>query len=494
MRKLSVLLISMALAGCSVTPEYQAPTTEAGDLYLNQAVAGVAGAPIEDEAWWRRFNDPELDALVASVQQQNISLQLAQQRIQSARAYRSAVATAKIPTVSVGAGYHHARLSEYDPLLGGALTATMPDLGQGGAVLPPAGQDLNLLDRDNGAFVVGANVSWEMDLFGRLDAMDQLAGIRLEQAEILRQGTLTMVTTEAVHNYLQYRGAQARLAIAERNVEEQEVMVALVERLQSAGYGSELDRVQAEALLAATRASLPLLRTAEQAHLGRLATLLGEGVSDTQQRFSARPLPRIEGRVPVGLKSELLQRRPDIALAEREMAAVNQEVGVAIAARYPKVFLTGSPASLAENFEDLFSSGSEAWLASVGVQWTLFDGGRGQALVEMQEARFQQAALSYQYQVNQAFNEVETALMAYGNQQGHQSQIDTAAEQARLAADKARSLYRAGLVDFLAVLDAQRQVNLMEDAALVARLNTANHLVFLHKALGGDWSVVPDPA
>ncbi|MBY6186702.1 efflux transporter outer membrane subunit [Marinobacter hydrocarbonoclasticus] len=484
MRKLSVVIAAMALAGCSVTPDYQAPETTTSSLYLYQHAEGVSSDAIEQPYWWTRFNDPELDALVATVQQQNISLQQAQLRIQSARAYRAAVATTKIPTVSVGAGYQHYRLSEYDPLIGGALTATMPDFGQ-----PGGGQPLNLLDRDNGAFVVGANVSWELDLAGRLEGMNNLAGIRLEQAEILRQGTLQMVTVETVHNYLQYRGAQSRRAIAERNVAQQAETLKLVKSLVDSGYGSELDQAQAAALLAATRSTLPMLQSAEQAHLHRLATLLGEGVTATAQRFSERPLPEVTDTIPVGLKSELLQRRPDIALAEREMAALNEEVGIAIAARYPKVYLTGSPMTLAENFGDLFASGSDAWLAAVGVNWTVFDGGRGEALVQLQEARFQQAVLGYQQQVNGAFNEVETALMAYGNQQAHRKQIDQAAEHARRAASKAQSLYRAGLIDYLAVLDAQRQVNLMEDAALMARLSTAEHLLFLHKALGGDWQL-----
>ncbi|MBY6094745.1 efflux transporter outer membrane subunit [Ferrimonas balearica] len=482
MRKLSMLMASLVLAGCSVTPEYQVPQVPEQAFYLHQAQADTTQSP--QAQWWQRYNDPELNALVAAVQQQNIPLQVAQLRIESARAYRTAVSTTRIPTISVGAGYQHYRLSEYDPLAGGALTATMPDLGQ-----PGAGQPLNLIDRDNGAFVVGANISWELDLAGRLKGMDTLAGIRLEQAEILRQGTLNMVTMDAIHNYLQYRGAQARIAIAERNVAEQQATLDQVRSLVASGYGSSLDQARAEALLAATRATLPMLHSAEQAHLHRLATLLGEEITTAGQRFSARALPDIQGQVPVGLKSELLKRRPDIALAEREMAALNEEVGIAIAARYPKVYLTGSPMTLAENFGDLFRSGSDAWLASAGVQWTLFDGGRGQALVEMQEARFQQAALSYQQQVNQAFNEVETALMAYGNQQTHREQVEQAASHARTAASKARALYRAGLVDYLAVLDAQRQVNLMEDAELVARLSSAEHLLYLNKALGGDWTV-----
>lgn len=486
MRKWSLLMASLALAGCSVTPAYEAPAVQQDAVFLYRA--HIDEQQTVSSQWWHRYQDPQLNALVRDVQRQNITLQVAQLRIESARAYRSAVATTRIPTVTVGAGYQHFRLSEFDPLAGGALTATMPDLG-----LPGAGQPLNLIDRDNGAFTVGANVSWELDLAGRLKGMENLAGIRLEQADILRQGTLNMVTLDAIHNYLQYRGAQARLAIAERNVVAQEETLAQVRRLVASGHGSELDADQAEALLAATRASLPMLHSAEQTHLHRLATLLGEGVATTQQRFSAQPLPDIGGQVPVGLKSDLLRRRPDIALAEREMAALNEEVGIAIAARYPKLFLTGSPMTLAENFGDLFRSGSDAWLASAGVQWTLFDGGRGQALVEMQEARFQQAALSYQQQVNQAFNEVETALMAYGNQQTHRQQVEQAAQHARHAASKARALYRAGLVNYLVVLDAQRQVNLMEDAELVARLSSAEHLLYLNKALGGDWDVADAP-
>ncbi|GAL09296.1 multidrug efflux system outer membrane subunit [Vibrio astriarenae] len=258
----------------------------------------------------------------------------------------------------------------------------------------------------------------------------------------------------------------------------------------SSGYGSELDLAQAQTALAATQSVIPQLEIAEQTHKHRLAVLLGESLSELEIRLESNAnLPSVSGVIPVGMPSELLQRRSDIRLAEREMAALNEEVAVAVASKYPKFFLTGSPGLSASSFDDLFSSDSFGWMGSAGVSWNLFDGGRSDAMIELNEARFAAAALNYQHVVDSAIKEVDTALFAYGRSQENQAQIERAVEAANKGLNKAESLYQAGLIDYLSVLDAQRQERLLKDRKIVSRLQSAQATIGVHKAIGGNWAI-----
>ncbi|NKF49375.1 efflux transporter outer membrane subunit [Shewanella sp. WXL01] len=480
-RKLT-LAITLLLSGCSMTPEYDVEQVISVDkVYLHQS--NTTDVAASESHWWSSFNDPQLNLLIEQVQQQNLTIEVAAQRIQAAKAYQQAVSSFSIPTVSLGAGGFSYGISEKDPLLGDMVS---------GIQNPLNGQQLELIDKDQYGFMVGANISWEMDVFGKLDALSQAASIRLEQAEILQQGMVTLITTDLIHNYLQYRGAQERLAIAKQNIDEQQQTLEMVTSLVDAGYGSDLDLAKARAALAGVKASQVVFETAEKVHLYRIATLLGQHPSTVLDKFSAAELPVVTGKIPVGLPSDLLKRRTDIAFAERDMAAINQELGASIAAQYPSFYITASPATLAKNADDLFSSGSSAWLGFAGVTWDVFDGGRGDAMVELQQARFEQARLRYKQTVNDAFNEVETTLMTYGNSLMFHKQLAEAAEQSSKAVAKAKSLYKAGLIDYLQVLDAQRQDNQVKDAIVLAKLNVANNLLLVNKALGGDWQVPAD--
>ncbi len=279
-------------------------------------------------------------------------------------------------------------------------------------------------------------------------------------------------------------------------VSDQEETLALIQKMLRSGYGSELDLARAKAMLAATKSVIPQLQTAENVHQQRLAILLGETPTAMKVRLSqglplpaSQPMPELNGIIPTGLPSDLLQRRPDIRIAEREMAAVNAELGAAIANQYPKFYLTGAPGVLAKDFDDLFSSDSTTWIANIGVSWNLFDGGRNDALIEIQEARFKSSALSYQHTVNNAIGEVETLLNGYGNSQQYQTLLLESKAETDKAVKKAKSLYAAGLADYLTVLDAQRQQHIIADRVIAAKLQTANVAVGLNKALGGDWEL-----
>lgn len=484
-RQLGLMIGALLLSGCSMAPDYDVPTVAMNDVYLNQVDSASQPGSHFHAAWWEAFQDAQLNRLVSDAQRQNITLKIASERIQAAQSYHKAVASLKVPTVSISGGVADIRLSENEAMMGGMVRDhTLPSALGGGQV--------RVMDRDQTDYFLGLNASWELDVFGRIDSMSQAAAIRAEQAAIMKQAVTTLITADVINNYLQYRGAQERIAIADENIRDQEEMLRLVESLNRHGYGSELDVANAKANLAATRAMVPKLETAKSVHLNRLAILLGENLHKTEARLAGqsaqRVMPSMHGVIPTGLPSELLTRRPDIALAEREIAARNQEVGAAIANQYPRFFLTGSPGVMAGDFGDLFDSGSDTWMLGAGFSWNIFDAGRNKAMVDMQEAGFRQSVLSYQDTVNAAFNEVETALRAYGNSQQFEHYLKEAEQQAETALGKANSLYKSGLVNHLSVLDAQRQKNQVQDAEVLARLNTASSVVMLHKALGGDWN------
>ncbi|KLV03704.1 membrane protein [Photobacterium aquae] len=503
------IALTLAISGCAVGPEYQTPTMTMADTYLYaspdkndasvQAVpkgGHLTGAVLTKSAtvnkatlpahWWNHYQDPTLNRLITDMQNQNLTLQIAAQRIQIADNYKQAVESFKVPSVNIGGGYVNYQLSKNDSLLGPALNP-LGDLSPG---LPPQIGNTTLLDNQHDGVFLGAGIAWELDLFGRIDRQSNAATIRRDQAEIYRTGLTTLLTADLIHNYIQYRGAQARKQLAEENIADQRKTLALVEKVVASGYGSDLDLAQANAMLAASQSILPQLDIAAQVHKHRLALLLGESLSDIEQRLEDKqPLPELNSAIPVGLPSDLLTRRPDIQIAEREMAAINEEWAASVANRYPKFFLTGAPGISAGSFDDLFSSDSFGWVGSAGVSWNLFDGGRGKALEAINEARFKGAALGYEQTVNAAIAEVDTTLFTYGRSQANQHQLDAALKSSTQALAKAKSLYQAGLIDHLAVLDAQRQQRMMEDRQIAAKLQTAQATVAVYKALGGDWQI-----
>ncbi|PMO53089.1 hypothetical protein BCT11_00050 [Vibrio sp. 10N.222.52.B12] len=492
MRKFVIapLVLAMSLSGCAVGPDYQTPTTSMAETYLYADQNGVSRNAETEPFWWTEFNDPTLNDLVLDMQSQNIPLKVAAERIKMADSYKTVVESFKVPTINVGAGYVNYQLSKNDSLLGPALNP----IGDSAAGLPPQIGNTTLLDNQHDGVFAGASIAWELDLFGRIDRQSNAAQIRVEQAEIYQSGLTTLLTADLIHNYLQYQGASERLDLAKSNLEDQRKTMDLVEKVVRSGYGSDLDLAQAKATLAAMESIIPQLEIAQQVHKHRIAVLLGEPLSKVEVRLAeTQGVPAMQNVVPIGLPSDLLQRRPDIRLAEREIAAINEELAASIANQYPKFFLTGAPGVSASSFDDLFSSDSFGWVGAAGISWNVFDGGRGDALEDINQARFDAATLTYQHAVDSAFAEVDSTLFAYGRSQENQRRIDDALVATYKAVGKAKSLYRAGLIDHLSVLDAQRQQRMMQDRQIAAKLQTAQVTVALYKSLGGDWALEQSP-
>ncbi|MFW8633221.1 efflux transporter outer membrane subunit [Vibrio natriegens] len=485
---LAPIVLALSLTGCAVGPDYQGPTTSIAETYLNSQDSGLSTESQTNEFWWTEFNDPILNQLVQDMQSQSIPLKVAAERVKMANSYKTMVESFKVPTISLSAGYMNYQFSKNDSSLGPILNP----LSDSVSGLPPQVGNVTLMDNQHDGVFAGADISWEMDLFGRIDRQANAAQIRLEQAEIYQSGLTTVITADLIHNYLQYQGASERLDLAKSNLDDQKRTMNLVEKVVQSGYGSDLDLAQAKATLAAMEAIVPQLEIAQQTHKHRIAVLLGEPLTKVETRLAQNHgVPSMQNMVPVGLPSDLLKRRTDIRLAEREMAALNEELAASIADQYPKFFLTGAPGLSASSFDDLFSSDSFGWMGAAGVSWNLFDGGRGEAIEAMNQARFDSATLSYQHTVDAALAETESTLFAYGRSQENQRRVNDALKATDNAVSKAKSLYRAGLIDHLSVLDAQRQQRMMQDQRVAAKLQTAQATIALYKSLGGDWTLNP---
>lgn len=484
-QKVLPVAIALSLSACAVGPQYQGATVSLNDTYV--FVEKTHSEIDENQYWWASFGDDTLDTMVKDLQGQNIQLQVAAQRIQMASAYQAMIESFKVPNINVGGGYYSYQLSKNDS----ALAPVLNPLGDSVPTLDGSALGgMTLLDNQHNGFALGGNISWELDLFGRIDRQSTAAQIRVEQAEIYQEGLNVLLTADLIHNYLQYRGAQTRKQLALDNIEDQKRTTLLVEHVVNSGYGSELDLAQAKAMLSATESVVPQLEIAEQVHKHRLSVLLGEPLTQIDVRLAPKQkLPVIAGVIPVGIPSDLLTRRSDIRIAEREMAAVNEELAASIANKYPKFFLTGTPGWSASSFDDVFKGDSFGWAGSAGISWNVFDGGRSQAQVEMNESRFNAAALNYEHFVNSAIAEVDSALFAYGRSQQNRDQIDDALSAADVALSKAKSLYSAGLIDHVSVLDAQRQHRIMQDHQVVATLQAAQATISVYKSLGGDWRI-----
>jgi NodT family efflux transporter outer membrane factor (OMF) lipoprotein len=472
-------IIAVALlAGCATAPKYDVPAVPINEVYLNHTIQGTTPQTVQKSEWWKQFNDPLLNELVQAAQQQNITIEIASERIQAARAIHKAVASFRVPSINIGAGFSAFQLSENEPMIGPAFTMANPMTGGTG-----------LLDRRSSSFLLGLNASWEADLFGRIKQRAKAAEIRTEQAEILREGVVILMTSEVICNYLQLRGAQNRLDLLSENIDLQRKLLARVQANVKNGLASELDLARATAQMTAVQAMKPQLETAKKAHIFRLATLLKEDISSMQKRLeSHQNLPALHGIIPVGIPSDLLKRRPDIRIAERQMAVANAELGAAIADKYPQLILSGGPGLQAEHIGDLFSTGSDVYGVGIGVRWNLFDGGLRASMEKLAESEFKTAALSYEQCVRTAIEEVELMLVNYGNQQRLNDFVQQTDEKTQVALNKANVLYDAGLINASNVLEAQFQRNVVADADLLSRLQTVNSVVALYKALGGNWN------
>jgi NodT family efflux transporter outer membrane factor (OMF) lipoprotein len=280
--------------------------------------------------------------------------------------------------------------------------------------------------------------------------------------------------------------------LANENIKVQESTVNLTEERLAAGIASELEVAQAQAQLASTRSTVPILETSAKQSIHRLGVLLGQEPGALLAELSEdAPIPPAPPGVPVGLPSELLRRRPDVRRAERELAAATARIGIATADLFPKFSLTGDVGLQSIHAGDFLSAGSRFWSIGPGITWPVFDAGRIRANIRVENARQEQALVAYEQAVLTALEDVENGLVAYSKEQVSRRALVQSVVSNQKAVEISGELYSKGMVSFLNVLVSQLALFQSQDALAQSDQTVSTNLVALFKALGGGWEVAP---
>lgn len=465
-------MISVSLSACVVGPIYEAPKTNLRPFQNKITPAAISTAPAVLDSWWTEFNDPILVDVVQRALSQNLDLAVSMARVQQARAMARRAGAKLQPLLS-----SHASVSvEHQSLRNqfGTISRNSPGY-----------------ERNVEQYAVGPVASWELDLFGGLKRAAISARNEAQAAEADRIATRIIVAADVADAYLQIRGFQARIAVANQQIAANEKLLRLVRNRYDAGAASGREIAQADALLKQARASVPLLVIGLEQQLNRLDVLMGTQPGTYREELAkVRRIPVVPAVPPHDQPTEMLRRRPDVIAAERRLAASNERIGAAISEYYPKISLTGALGFESVSASRLFSSESFRALAGGAVRWRLFDFGRVDAEVEQATGKNAEALAAYRRSVLRATEDVENSLMTL-----IQTQLQLAAVQEQVKAlMKARKLseqsYRAGSIALTDVLDADRQLLLARDLMDSARAGAARAAVGVYRALGGGWTPV----
>jgi NodT family efflux transporter outer membrane factor (OMF) lipoprotein len=458
--------VTIMLSGCfAVGPDYKTPDLSAPAEWSRSLHGGVSAATPDAEAlaqWWSTLSDPDLSNLIERATAGNLDLKTAQARVREARARRGVAQGGLFPTLSAGGSATRGRSSEQ--LSNGEI------------------QDL---------YRLGFDASWELDIFGRVRRSVEAAQGDLEASEADYHDVLVSLVAEVALNYVEARTLQTQLEVAEENLKSQRETLQLTQWRFEAGLVSRLDVEQARGNLESTRAQLPKLRSAIEEAKNRLAVLLGAFPGALEAQLGPRkPIPEAPMEVAIGVPAETLRRRPDVRRAERQLAAQTARVGVATADLYPTFSLPGSIGLEALTTHNFFNTANRAWSIAGSFAWTIFEGGAIRQTIEVQNALQEQALNQYEGTIRTALEEVENALVAYGEEQNRRQALAEATDAAQKAADLARNQYASGLIDFQSVLDAERSLLTFQDQLAQSRGQVTSNLISLYKALGGGWTVM----
>ncbi|MGH7241913.1 MAG: efflux transporter outer membrane subunit [Phycisphaerales bacterium] len=460
-------------SGCMVGPDYKKPETKVSGQFagLDKKVSpdGLASKPndepIEISRWWREFGDDQLTGLISKAQRENLDVAIAMARVRQSRAQLTIAVGGLYPSVSIGANATQTR----NPLGG---------VGTGGN------------GRISEFYQVGFDASWEIDVFGGLRRQVEAAKAGLEASFENRDDVFVTLSGDIGTNYINLRGAQSQLAIARSNLEAQETTLSLTQERFEAGFVAALDVANAQAQVASTRSSIPVVEAQIRAFIYALGVLLGEEPAVLLAELTPdKAIPHAPATVPIGLPSELLQRRPDIRRAEANLHAATAQIGAAIANLYPQFNLNGSIGLQGGNASDLGTLANHYWSYGPGANWLVFDGGQTRGAIELQRGVTDESFATYKKTVLVALQDTETALVNFTSQQQRRVSLAEAVEANKAAVDLSMQLYSNGRTDFLNVLSAQRQLFLSEDALAQSEANVSTSLVALYKALGGGWGL-----
>ncbi|WP_227105662.1 efflux transporter outer membrane subunit [Chromobacterium rhizoryzae] len=457
-RALIPSLVALALTACAVGPDYSRPKLELPD-------SAQAQNPAIALDWWKQFNDPVLDQLIAQALEHNQDLAAASARVDEAAAQAGIARAQLLPALNANAGYQRGRASS---------TTSTP-----GAPLVSDVRNANL------------TASWELDLWGKLRRGNEAARADFAASRFARDSSKLAIAAQTAQTYFQLRAYDAQLDIAKRTLQSREESLKLQTKRFKGGLISELDQQQAEAEAASARAKVPQIASALEQTESALGVLLGHSpkqlVAGGIQRGQSLDALSAPPEVPAGLSSSLLERRPDIAASEQQLVAANARIGVARAAYFPSISLSGALGSQSLSLDTLFTGPTRTWSFVGNLAAPVFNFGQTGYSVDAASARQKQALAQYQKTVQSAFKDALDALSGYGAAREIQAAQTTQFQALNKSLRLANLRYDNGYASYLDVLDAQRNSFQAELGLVSAKLDQLNAVVGLYKALGGGW-------
>lgn len=468
LRSLSAVTAAFLLAGCTVGPDYVRPESPNLHDYARQldsaATASSQASPQADPKFWRVFDDPMLDRLIDSALVHNHDLRIAFANYQQASALLRGARYDQFPTITADAQAGSARNSA--------------DQAPG----------MSRSDRDHDQYEGNIGFSWELDLFGRVRRSVESQRAETSATANDFAGMQVAVVSELARTYWQLRGWQSQLRIAQENSANQQRTLELLEARHSAGMATPFDVDRGRTQLETTRSRIPSLQAQVEVATHRIAVLVGEVprvLADELEVAGELPTPP-KGFV-VAAPSDLLRRRPDVASAERRLAAATARVGVATADLFPRFTLGGMLGTQAFRAGALFERDSETRLLSLGVDGSFLNVGRVRARIAAANATTAADLATYERTVLTAIEETENALVGVNRTEQESSHLQQAAEAGVRASDMARLRFDQGSIDVLELLEAENARLLAQDAYIQSRARSTLATVALYKAMAGGW-------
>ncbi|MBN1961794.1 MAG: efflux transporter outer membrane subunit [Deltaproteobacteria bacterium] len=458
-----LLVCGFFLGACAVGPDYQRPQVSLPNQWHNlqqDSAPKIKQTSKSDlNKWWQLFNDSLLNQLIEQALNDNLDLQQAKARLQQARASRLAAIVELLPQASVSTSAAR-RYSRANATLGSTTNQ----------------------------YSASFDASWEMDIFGGARRSVEAVTADQESFDAALDNTRISLCAEVARTYYEIRSLKLRVDIARKNLETQNQTLQLTKFRAEAGLVNTQDVEQATSNVEQTRAQLPTLEIQLLEAEHSLDLLLGQNPGTLhKQLHTATELPEIPNQIAVGIPADSLRQRPDIKIAERNLAAATARVGIATAALYPSLKLSGSIGVEALTLSGLGNSDGFFYSLIGGITAPLFHGGRLRAQVKVQDAIREQALLTYKQTILNALQEVENTLVALVRNTQKAETLTRAVTAAQNASNLAWQRYKAGVIDFQAVLNTERSLLSLEDNLASARIEKILTLIRLYKALGGGW-------
>jgi multidrug efflux system outer membrane protein len=487
------LLLIIFATGCAVGPNYRRPTVDVPGAYRGAPSLGaaepqnnasrqtsapggaspqgsktagstsqLATAPAErsfgDQNWWEVFQDPELQRLIRSALRNNYDVRIAATRILEARAQFSITRADQLPTINAGAIGLNDRLPK--------------------TVLGP--------DVDTNINAVSASMVWQLDFWGKYRRATEAARANLLATEWAHRAVINTLVSNVAASYFQLRAYDLQLEISQQTLASRQESLQLTRTLSDGGAGTLLDVRQAEQLVSTAAEEIPDLERRIQQQENFISTLLGTNPGPIGRGMKLTDQPHLP-EVPAGIPSRLLERRPDIREAEAQLIAANAQIGVAKAAYFPQISLTGNTGFLSSALTSLFTGPAGMWNFGGAITQPIFAGGRIKSGVRLSEARKEEFVLTYQQTIQQAFRGVSDSLIGYQKNREYRERQEELVLAAQDAARLSELRYRGGATNYLEVLTNETNAFSAELALTQAQLNELVSLVEIYRNLGGGW-------